>query len=218
MKGYYSEEALAAYAELVAASADWEFSEGDTYDFTRCVRPDGSAYGTRGKCKKGTEGAKEVAAPTGRAPADHGARVAKHQAEYEKHAAAHKAAKEELKAHRGRDLRSRVKRQELAIKVQTHGDKRDKAPDNLMKAKRAKFAAEQKGEKKEVIKKEQTPEERWMDKRRATYDSLKGMTKEQVLQKLNQNMMVHGLSVKDTMGDLKSAVVSSIHGNKPPVR
>jgi hypothetical protein len=29
--------------------------EGE-FDFTRCVRPDGSAYGTRGKCKKGTEG------------------------------------------------------------------------------------------------------------------------------------------------------------------
>jgi len=26
-----------------------------SYDFTRCVRPDGSVYGTRGKCKKGTE-------------------------------------------------------------------------------------------------------------------------------------------------------------------
>ena len=30
------------------------------YDFTRCVRPDGSAYGTKGKCRKGTEQAKEV--------------------------------------------------------------------------------------------------------------------------------------------------------------
>ena len=145
MKGYVSEQALAAYSQFVAEAQGLNFSEGETYDFTRCVRPDGSAYGTRGKCKKGTEGAKEVAAPTGRAPADHGARVAKHQAEYEKHAAAQKAAKEELKAHRGRDLRSRVKRQELAIKVQTHEDKRDKALDNLMKAKRAKFTAEQKG-------------------------------------------------------------------------
>jgi hypothetical protein len=27
-------------------------------DFTRCVRPDGTAYGTRGKCRKGTEQAK----------------------------------------------------------------------------------------------------------------------------------------------------------------
>jgi hypothetical protein len=27
----------------------------DSYEFTRCVRADGSAYGTRGKCKKGTE-------------------------------------------------------------------------------------------------------------------------------------------------------------------
>ena len=26
-----------------------------SFDFTRCVRADGSAYGTRGKCKKGTE-------------------------------------------------------------------------------------------------------------------------------------------------------------------
>lgn len=28
-----------------------------THDFTRCQRPDGSAYGTRGKCRKGTESA-----------------------------------------------------------------------------------------------------------------------------------------------------------------
>ena len=30
-----------------------------SFDFTRCVRADGSAYGTRGKCKKGTEQAKQ---------------------------------------------------------------------------------------------------------------------------------------------------------------
>ena len=35
---------------------DWQgFSEQDNYDFARCVRPDGSVYGTRGKCRKGTE-------------------------------------------------------------------------------------------------------------------------------------------------------------------
>jgi hypothetical protein len=27
----------------------------DSYEFTRCVRADGSAYGTSGKCRKGTE-------------------------------------------------------------------------------------------------------------------------------------------------------------------
>ena len=32
-----------------------------SYDFTRCVRPDGSAYGTGGKCKKGAEQAKQPA-------------------------------------------------------------------------------------------------------------------------------------------------------------
>jgi hypothetical protein len=31
-----------------------------SFDFTRCVRADGSAYGTRGKCKKGTEQAKPI--------------------------------------------------------------------------------------------------------------------------------------------------------------
>lgn len=35
---------------------DWQgFSESDNYDFARCVRPDGSVYGTRGKCRKGKE-------------------------------------------------------------------------------------------------------------------------------------------------------------------
>lgn len=31
----------------------------NTLDFARCVRPDGTAYGTRGKCRKGTEQEKE---------------------------------------------------------------------------------------------------------------------------------------------------------------
>ena len=30
-----------------------EFSEGDTYDFARCIMPDGSIYGTKGQCKLG---------------------------------------------------------------------------------------------------------------------------------------------------------------------
>lgn len=69
MKGYVSEEALAAYDQLVAESQGVDFAEGDTYDFTRCMRPDGSHYGTRGKCKKGTEaGAKEEQGGSGRRP------------------------------------------------------------------------------------------------------------------------------------------------------
>ena len=43
------------------------------YDFTRCVRPDGSAYGTRGKCKKGTEGGP---APVKEGAINEGAKVA----------------------------------------------------------------------------------------------------------------------------------------------
>jgi hypothetical protein len=59
MLGSFNEEALEKYAEKAAEKAGVSFSEGDLYDFTRCVRPDGSAYGTGGSCRKGTEGEKE---------------------------------------------------------------------------------------------------------------------------------------------------------------
>jgi len=32
----------------------------ENYDYTRCVRPDGTVYGSRGKCKKGVEQAKST--------------------------------------------------------------------------------------------------------------------------------------------------------------
>lgn len=69
MKGSFSEEALRAYSELAAEKQGLDFAEGGTYDFTRCVRPDGSIYGTSGKCRKGTEtGAKESSAPVAPVP------------------------------------------------------------------------------------------------------------------------------------------------------
>jgi hypothetical protein len=34
------------------------------WDFVRCVRPDGTAYGTKGKCRQGTEEAKQEEAPS----------------------------------------------------------------------------------------------------------------------------------------------------------
>ena len=57
MNGSFSEEALLRFSELAAQSQSANFSEGGTYDFTRCVRPNGTAYGTDGRCRKGTEGA-----------------------------------------------------------------------------------------------------------------------------------------------------------------
>ena len=59
MNGSFSEDALLRFAELAAQSQSADFSEGDIYDFTRCVRPDGSSYGTGGKCRKGSEAAAE---------------------------------------------------------------------------------------------------------------------------------------------------------------
>jgi len=55
MKGYFSEPALERFAELAEGLLGVDFSEEGTYDFARCVRSDGTAYGTGGKCRKGTE-------------------------------------------------------------------------------------------------------------------------------------------------------------------
>jgi hypothetical protein len=54
--GGFTDEALEAYQKAVAEKEGVEFSEEGTYDFTTCIRPDGSAYGTGGTCRKGTEG------------------------------------------------------------------------------------------------------------------------------------------------------------------
>ncbi len=59
MLGRFSEEALKAFAASHNLDTrNQDFSEG-VFDFTRCVRPDGTAYGTRGKCRKGTEEVKK---------------------------------------------------------------------------------------------------------------------------------------------------------------
>jgi len=56
--GGFSEEALAKFQEMCAGGST-NFAEGDTYDFTRCVRADGEAYGTKGQCKSGTPSGKK---------------------------------------------------------------------------------------------------------------------------------------------------------------
>ena len=55
MNGSFSEEALLNFAKMAAETLPVDFAEENTYDFTRCVRSDGSSYGTSGKCRKGSE-------------------------------------------------------------------------------------------------------------------------------------------------------------------
>jgi hypothetical protein len=85
MFGHFSESSLESYAELVkekvkkvkkVAGTEWADSAGisehdssfidtgesyekedyaECYDFTTCLRNDGSRYGTAGKCRKGTQ-------------------------------------------------------------------------------------------------------------------------------------------------------------------
>jgi hypothetical protein len=43
-----------------AGSPSFAESDEETLDFTRCQRPDGTAYGTGGKCRSGVEAAREL--------------------------------------------------------------------------------------------------------------------------------------------------------------
>jgi hypothetical protein len=53
--GGFSEEALLLF-QLAASERAYDFSEeGEVYDFTRCMRPNGTYYGTRGQCKSGSQ-------------------------------------------------------------------------------------------------------------------------------------------------------------------
>lgn len=216
------ESLMANYSEMNEAA----------YDFTRCVRPDGSSYGTRGKCKKGTESAavpkesqiKEENHSWGRlikasndfksnqailhpehqtqlhklnpgektsfkdeqgirwtgerkgsqihlsspregkkpiviehsrlgstlpkkSSLNPSEKVAKHTEDLKAAKAAFEATKAELKAHKGRDLRSRVKRQELQIAAAAQEEKMQKAFMKLLEAKRAQFKSDQKSTK-----------------------------------------------------------------------
>jgi hypothetical protein len=66
MNGSFSDEALVQYISMLSARDSISFSESDTYDFARCVRPDGSSYGTKGKCRKGTESAAKAESGKGK--------------------------------------------------------------------------------------------------------------------------------------------------------
>lgn len=82
MNGRISEEALELYSILVAEKQGLDFSEGETYDFARCMRPDGTYYGTRGKCRKGSEVGARVEEPASKEPAPSAERTEKKKRGY----------------------------------------------------------------------------------------------------------------------------------------
>lgn len=49
--GTFTEESLKKFSEL--CSSNMNFAEGETYDFVRCIMPDGEIYGTDTQCKQG---------------------------------------------------------------------------------------------------------------------------------------------------------------------
>jgi hypothetical protein len=65
MQGSFSEQSLKQYEELIGERTSVDYSEldSDVYDYTRCVRADGTVYGSRGKCRKGRETAAVASHP-----------------------------------------------------------------------------------------------------------------------------------------------------------
>lgn len=126
MTGSFSEEALEQFAQLAAQTQSADFAEGGTYDFTRCVRSNGSTYGTRGKCRKGTESAKEAkesiigsATPAQRAAMENKAHQMRNRnAQADRAALARKVAKELGKDVRTVEVAKEVQRrqEEMATK------------------------------------------------------------------------------------------------------
>ena len=102
------------------ASLVMQYSElsSDTLDFARCQRPDGSFYGTRGKCKKGTEAGTKVVGPTVQAKAKAEPKPRATMKEVKA-----KVMQLESAAKQARSLARQAERQAKAIEKETRGDK-----------------------------------------------------------------------------------------------
>ena len=168
MKGSFSEKSLAQFAELAAATLPSDFAEGDSYDFTTCIRPDGSAYGTSGKCRKGTEGVAKVkekgAAPTAK-PKRALATSADAKTAWKESESAVKSAKAEVarvKAETKGDKSPEAAKRRLAA-----GIAQDRAERQALKASEKYFAAA-KRESKAAMTPEQRREEREWDRTKRT--------------------------------------------------
>ena len=117
--GGFTEEALAAYQKALAEQEGTDFAEGDSYDFTTCIRPDGSAYGTGGKCRKGTEGEAKVTATPGMAAR---AKAAKEKLKAEKAA---NGGKRPDRIQEERRLEQNRKQREMDRKVKANQEKQE---------------------------------------------------------------------------------------------
>lgn len=69
MQGSFSPEAVELYSELINSKHNQNFSETENYDFTRCIRPDGTSFGTDGKCSPPNKPAPASKAPNPKAEA-----------------------------------------------------------------------------------------------------------------------------------------------------
>ena len=200
MKGSFSKEALLQYSELIAQKASSDFSEGDTYDFTRCVRPDGSFYGTGGKCKSGSEvGAKEKADKAGGSkPESEANRYLPTKAEKE---SAHKAIRDEAakKAAAGGD-----KGVDAAIKAYNNVKKgATREESGAPAAPKGELSEGQKARQKESIKIAQG-HKKTIEAHKAHAANLRKQGKEEEAKSSDDTVAHHTRLMKDALGRAKN--------------
>lgn len=208
----YSEVEVKYAEEQDRLQEELQYSENyDAYDFTRCVRPDGTVYGSRGRCRKGTESSSETLDPK-KVWADLKPRVEKLKPRKE----------EEVRRQDGTMIGDSPRNMAIRNIKEYHNrllDSRSPAETKLLKDLLEKSLDKMEGgspSKPKEKAKEQKPDKEWEAKRKETLKSMKGMTKSQVLNLLNQHKKVHGMSNRDSLRDLKAAVVGAIHGDKSP--
>lgn len=156
MLGSFDPDSLDLYNQLVEAEMPMEYSEdAENYDFARCVRADGSAYGTRGRCRLGTEsGPAEKPAPKMKAASPKAEALKKTAAQMKANAAGYlgsKAAKIDRGPHGDKlkemktaikdklpDLKQRraeLDRLDRAVKMQEKETKKDPSKENRARLK-----------------------------------------------------------------------------------
>lgn len=181
--GGFSDEAFDEYQRLAAEKAGVDFSEGEVYDFTRCMRSDGSFYGTRGSCRKGsqagakekeepkTEGGKKRRATVEAKNAAAAERKAAGSAKRSEHARRTRLFKEELEKVRGQMRGADDNtRNRLMQEASDRANKRHSAGEDVA-AKPAKPAAEKPARKPRATVAETKP--KWQESERAVVDAKK---------------------------------------------
>jgi len=172
MIGNFSSESLERYRDLLRDLVEHDF--GEAYDFTRCVKPSGKVYGTSGRCRLGTEQAKQeepkVERPRGRLTATKIASLTDKQLKVlSEHPEMHKYQRERLKA----EIERRKKENEGTEPKATRAPrkKKEEAPAEVKAPEATRTPRKKKEEGSDSLEAKAQPKKRITDERlKKTFD------------------------------------------------